>query len=181
MYWLWLFSWWAMVTISPVASPPYGSYLLVSLCSNLSLCLSWLCRYWRQAACVSPGTDSACSCYPCPMCPQSQSMLAFREWTERVIIIIDTLWPSQQVRALRFESRLNVKRLRVGGKRFRLHRQCWREMLPFRHCWCEMPPLHGSIVHARFHARFQRYRSSGSTTLLSRATRSVTFTFAKKS
>ena len=46
-------------------------------------------------------------------------MLAFREWTERVIIIIDTLSPSRQVRALRFESGLNVKRLRVGGKRSR--------------------------------------------------------------
>ena len=39
--------------------------------------------------------------------PQSQSLLAFREWTERVIIIIDALWPTQQVGALRFESEQN--------------------------------------------------------------------------
>ena len=36
-----------------------------------------------------------------------------------MFIIIDTIWPSRQVRALRFENGLNVKRLRVGGKRFR--------------------------------------------------------------
>ena len=117
-----LFPLWRPLLMVPICSSLLSSFFSrahVSLCSNLSLCLSWLCRYWRQAACVSPGTDSACSCHPCPMCPQSQSMLAFREWTERVIIIIDTLWPSRQVRALRFESGLNVKRLRVGGKRFR--------------------------------------------------------------
>ena len=41
------------------------------------------------------------------MSPQSQSILAFREWTERVIIIIDALLPTQQVGALCFESELN--------------------------------------------------------------------------
>ena len=33
--------------------------------------------------------------------------LRFEKWTERVVILIDTLAPSRQVRALRFESELN--------------------------------------------------------------------------
>ena len=57
---------------------------------------------WCQEACGPLGTDSACTGQPFPMCPQFQSMLAFREWTEQLITIIDTLWPSRQVRALRF-------------------------------------------------------------------------------
>ena len=62
---------------------------------------------WCQAACGLLGADSACTGQPFPMSPQSQSMLAFREWTERVIIIIDALLPTQQVGALCFESELN--------------------------------------------------------------------------
>ena len=62
---------------------------------------------WCQAASGLLGADSACTGQPFPMSPQSQSMLAFREWTERVIIIIDALWPTQQVVALRFESEPN--------------------------------------------------------------------------
>ena len=92
---LWLFG-----AISPVVSPPYGSYLLSPFFSR-AMRITW------HSFCVFV-----------PPAP-NVSMLAFREWTERVFIIIDTIWPSRQVRALRFENGLNVKRLRVGGKRFR--------------------------------------------------------------
>ena len=44
---------------------PKQKYLAKSL--YLLLCLSWLCWCWRHAACIPPGTDSACSGHPFPI------------------------------------------------------------------------------------------------------------------
>ena len=44
-----------------------------------SLCLAWLCWCWRHAACIPPGTDSACSGHPFPsVLPLCRKSCVFR-------------------------------------------------------------------------------------------------------